>query len=142
MKQFDPAEYGDMPHFTIQGSLASLNEYLAACNRHPLAGAKIKKDSVRDIGWCIRSELGKWHTDKPLIIHYIFYEPNKKRDHDNVVAFTTKCVQDALQECGVIDNDGWKNILNYTHDFYLSKSEPRIEVYLEEINEEGENNHE
>ena len=134
-KQFDHVAHGDMPHFTYFGVTPSLNEYLAACNRNHMAGAKMKKDTTSDIGWCIRSDLKRWHTDNPLILHYVIYEPNTKRDHDNVFAMTSKCVQDALQECGVIPNDGWKNVLNFTHDFYLDRKNPRIEVYLEEIEE-------
>lgn len=135
MEQFNPAEHGDIPHFTIKGVLPSLNEYLSACGRHPLKGAHMKKEAINNIGWCIRSELGRWHTDNPLIVHYIFFEPNKKRDKDNLFCMASKCTLDALQECGVIDNDGWKNIENFSHDFYVDRENPRIEVYLEEITE-------
>jgi Holliday junction resolvase RusA-like endonuclease len=55
-----------------------------------------------------------------------------KRDKDNVLSVCMKVIQDALQTCGVIDNDGWANIENFTHDFYLDAQNPRIEVYIEE----------
>ena len=48
-------------------------------------------------------------------------------------AFATKCIQDAMQEIGLIDNDGWKNIENFTHDFYVDKENPRIEVFIENV---------
>ena len=47
--------------------------------------------------------------------------------------FADKVFQDALQKCGVIKNDGWKEVENFTHDFYVDKKNPRIEIFLEEI---------
>jgi Holliday junction resolvase RusA-like endonuclease len=131
-KQFCPEEK-NLPCFRIDGVLPSLNEYLAACGRNPKAGARLKKESMENVNFAIRKDLGGWKASKPLIIHYQFYEPNKRRDHDNVVSFTTKTVQDSLQKCGVIKNDGWSEIENYTHDFEVDTENPRIEVYLEEI---------
>ena len=133
MKQFDPAEHGDMPHFTYFGVTPSLNEYLSATGRNPRAGNSMKQKFVQDLSWYIRADLKHWKATHPVIIHYIIYEPNMKRDHDNTVSVICKYVQDTLQKCGVIENDGWKHVLNFTHDFYVDRENPRIEVYLEEI---------
>lgn len=133
MIQFERECGADMPHFTITGWLPSLNEYLAACGKHPKAGGRLKKESMDIAGWAIRKGLRGWKANNPIIIHYIFYEPNMKKDHDNTVSFASKIIQDALQKCGVIKNDGWKDIENYTHDFYLDPKNPRIEVFLEEV---------
>ena len=131
MMQFKPSK--NMPHFTINGTLPSLNEYIAAIGRNPKAGGSMKRDAMDVVAWAIRSQLRKWKATKPIIIHYIIYEPNRKRDHDNVTSFLCKVTQDALQKCGVIHNDGWEHVLNHTHDFFVDKSNPRIEVYLEEV---------
>lgn len=84
----------------------------------------------------IRRDLKCWKAEKPIILHYVFFEANMKRDHDNVFSFASKSIQDALQECKVIENDGWKQIVNFTHDFYLDRTNPRIEVYIEEIEDD------
>ena len=131
--QFDKTGHEDMPHFTIKGTLPSMNEYLAACRRHPIQGSKMKREYEMLISYSIRRGLGKFKTTKPIILHYLFYEPNYKRDKDNVFTAASKYVQDSLQKCGVIPNDGWKNIENFTHDFFQDKTNPRIEVYIEEI---------
>jgi len=136
--QFDKSKHQDMPHFTYLGVTPSLNEYLASTGRHPKAGNNMKQTFMRDLSWCIRKDLKRWHTEKPVITHYIVYEPNKKRDHDNTIAVILKYVHDALQVCGVIDNDGWANVVNFTHDFYIDKDNPRVEVYIEEIENGGE----
>lgn len=129
--QFEPIE--SMPHFTYEGRLPTLNEYLAATGRKPQEGGKLKRQCLNDVSWCIRRDLKGWKTDKPVVIHYILYEPNMRRDHDNCVAVCCKVVHDALQVCGVIKNDGWEHLLNFTHDFYLDRDNPRIEVYIEEV---------
>lgn len=72
-------------------------------------------------------------SEDDIIIHYNFYEPDKQRDKGNIFSFADKVFQDALQKCGVIKNDGWKEIDNFTHDFYVDKKNPRIEIFLEEI---------
>lgn len=134
--QFDQSLHKDMPHFTYPGTMPSLNEYLNATGRHPKAGNAMKQSFLSDLSWCIRKDLKKWHTDKPIILHYIFYEANKKRDKDNIFATCSKYTQDCLQKCGVISNDGWANIENFTHDFYVDSANPRVEVYIEEVENE------
>ena len=42
-------------------------------------------------------------------------------------------IQDALVECGVLQNDGWKNIVGFSDDFFVDPKNPRIEVDIEEI---------
>ena len=93
------------------------------------------KRDYTNIAMLSMRELYGAHFNK-VILHYRFFEEKKNRDKDNVFAFATKVVQDAMQELGIIDNDGWKNIENFTHDFFVDKEKPRIEVYIEEVREE------
>ena len=131
--QFNLNDKGLYPHFTIPGTMPGLNEYLAEVGRKPQIGGRMKREYKMLALSYIRRDLRKYKATKPIVLHYVFYEPNMKRDHDNVFTFCSKCVQDALQEAKVIENDGWKQIVNFTHDFFLDKSKPRIEVYIEEI---------
>lgn len=66
---------------------------------------------------------------------YRWYEPNRKRDKDNIAAVGRKIIQDALVEAGVIRNDGWNDIRGFSDEFYVDKNEPRIEVEIEEVNQ-------
>lgn len=120
-----------MANFTIQGKLPTINEYISDCRRNPHLGAKMKRECEEMTMWSMNG-IKNLHFNK-VILHYRFFEPNQKRDKDNVFAFATKVVQDAMQELGMIDNDGWKNIENFTHDFFVDKDNPRIEVYIEEV---------
>lgn len=130
--QFVPDE--SMPHFTIKGTFPSLNEYLAATGRSPYKGGSMKREYMMLAVNAIRRQLDRhYKPQNPLIIHYRIFEPNKRKDHDNSVACISKIVQDGLQAAGVIPNDGWANIENFTHDFFLCRENPRVEVYLEEV---------
>jgi Holliday junction resolvase RusA-like endonuclease len=119
--------------FIIMGRLDSLNEYTEANRTNPYKGGKMKKDNENTVIWSIRQHLNNLHIDKPVIIHYCFYEPNKRRDKDNILSAAMKFIQDSLVKCKVLKNDGWNEIENFTHDFKVDKNNPRIEVILEEV---------
>lgn len=91
----------------------------------------MKRDWTNVAMWSMNNLCGE--KFEKVILHYRFFEANEKRDKDNVFAFATKVIQDAMQELGMIENDGWKNIENFTHDFFVDKKNPRVEVYIEEV---------
>lgn len=64
---------------------------------------------------------------------YAWYEPNKRRDLDNVSSFGRKVIQDALVETRVLENDGWKNIVGFQDNFYIDADNPRVEVVIREV---------
>lgn len=110
-----------------------MNEFIAANRQNPKAGNKMKQEAEQIIAIYIRKHLGKLEITKPVRIHYKFFEPNKKRDLDNISGFFHKVCQDALVRCGVLKNDGWKEIRRFTDEFEEDKNRPRIEVCIEEI---------
>ena len=111
----------------------SLNEYIAALGRNPKAGARMKREDCEIMIAYIRKSMRNTKVKTPIIIHYSFYEPNKKRDRMNVFSYADKCAEDSLQKCGVIPNDGWNDVINTTHDFYIDPKNPRVEIILEEV---------
>lgn len=124
----------------IDGTLPNLNDYLKAERQtfrkggsFSTKGNELKKDTQELIIWSIRQQLRGVHITKPIILKYDFYEPNKKRDLDNISAFAHKTVQDSLVLAGIIDNDGWKNIIGYVDQFYCDPKKPRIEILLVEV---------
>ncbi|WP_049917244.1 hypothetical protein [uncultured Megasphaera sp.] len=62
-------------------------------------------------------------------IKFHWVEKNKRRDKDNI-AFAKKFILDALQEMGILQNDGWSEILGFSDTFDVDKDNPRIEVSL------------
>lgn len=68
--------------------------------------------------------------DYRVNIKYRFYEPNKRRDKDNISAVAHKFIQDALVSAGVLKDDGWDYIEGFSDEFFLDRHNPRIEVYI------------
>ncbi|MBR3645701.1 MAG: hypothetical protein IKN54_04720 [Lachnospiraceae bacterium] len=126
--------------FVIKGNLygknrvmPDLNNYLAACNRHHMRGAQLKKDYMMIASNFIRRQLGDIKIKGKVHIHYKHFEADKRRDPSNIASFATKVIEDALQVCGVLSNDGWENIVGYSQEFAVDKENPRIEVYIKEV---------
>lgn len=68
-----------------------------------------------------------------VFIEYNFFEPNTKRDKDNISGYFHKVFQDALVQAGIIKNDGWKCIRGFTDYFEVDRGNPRIEVILQVV---------
>ena len=116
--------------FIIKGRLDGLNEYTSANRTNPYKGGKMKKDNEEVVIWSIRQQLRGLHINVPVVLKYDFYEPNRRRDLDNISSFAHKVIQDALVKTNVLKNDGWNEIISYIDQFYLDKENPRIEVTI------------
>lgn len=121
--------------FVIPGRFPGMNEFIAACNRHPKCGNRMKQENQRTVAMIARSKLRGIKVNEPIQINYTYYEPNRNRDLDNVSGFFHKICQDALVSCGILKNDGWNNIKGYSDRFFVDKENPRIEIELEEVEE-------
>lgn len=124
--------------FTIHGTLPNLNDYLKAervsfkgrNGRLNTKGNVLKHESQDKIIAQIRRDLRGLRIEQPIRLHYRFYEPNMKRDLDNIMSFTMKVTQDSLVLAKVIENDGWNQINGISAEFFVDSVNPRIEVYL------------
>lgn len=130
-----------LPKVTIRGeyfgnrTLPSLNDYLTEIGKHPQAGGRFKSSYMKPCISAIRRCLRGWKvTNPPVILHYKFYERKKghRRDVMNIFACADKFFEDALQECGVIENDNPDWVENTTHEFAWIEDEPYIEIEIEE----------
>lgn len=109
-----------------------LNDFTGAINRNRHVGAKMKKKFEEMACREIERQLKGVRIKNDVRINYIFYEADKRRDPSNIVAFAVKVIEDALQDCKVLKNDGW-NIRGYGQDFFVDKKNPRIEVVIREV---------
>lgn len=57
------------------------------------------------------------HFTEPVFVEFHWYEPNMKRDQDNV-AFAKKFILDGLQIAGVITNDNYKWVKGFSDTFH------------------------
>lgn len=122
-----------MPTLTIKGRLPGLNEIIDASRANYRIGNALKQETQEIVIWCIRQQLRGAKITKPVILRYTFYEPNRRRDKDNIASGAHKIVQDALVKSGVLQNDGWKHISNFEDRFDVDKDNPRVEIEIEEV---------
>lgn len=122
--------------FVIQGRLEGLNEYTSANRTNPHKGGKVKRDCEDRIIWSIHQHLRGLHIENPVLIYYQFYEPNGRRDNDNILSCAAKFVQDSLVKTGVLQNDNQKCIRNFYFDTFVDNKNPRIEVTITELSRE------
>lgn len=122
--------------FIIDGRLSGLNEYTSANRTNPHKGGSCKKDNEEVIIWTIRSQLRGIHINNPVLIYYRFYEPNSKRDNDNILSCAAKFIQDSLVKTHVLQNDNQNCIPKFYFDTFVDKKKPRIEVTLTELTKE------
>jgi hypothetical protein len=113
---------------TISGRLPGLNEYTDTCRTNPRAGARMKRGAQEFVMWYIMAQLRKRKFTKPVFLLFTFYEQDRRRDHDNVSSFARKVIQDALVQCGTLQDDGWDHVTGYLDRFCVDKENPRIVV--------------
>ena len=117
---------------TIPGRLPGLNELIEAERANRYKGAQLKKDAERRICAEIRRQLHGVHIRRPVVMRYLWVEPDRRRDRDNITA-GRKFVQDALVRCKVLQNDGWKEIIGFSDDWAVDKARPRVEIEITEM---------
>lgn len=119
----------------IQGQLPGANAYIDACHRNKHLANKLKHQAESTVMWAAKSQLRGVRFNGPVIMHYTWVEPNRRRDKDNIV-FAKKFVQDALVRDGVLANDGWAQIKGFSDDFAVDRKRPRVEVEILEVKDE------
>ncbi len=126
----------------IKGRMPNLNDCLHGeriairkNGKFTTKGNVLKQEYQRKVVAEVRRQLMGIHIEKPVEIKYTYFEPNKKRDLDNISAFAHKVIQDGLVKGGLLANDGWKNIVGFSDDFYVDKDNPRIEILIREVDD-------
>lgn len=112
----------------VKGRLPGLNEYTNACRTNPHKGNEMKRQAQDTVMWHILSQLRGVRFTRPVFLLFTFYEPNRKRDLDNISSFARKAIQDALVKCGTLKNDGWGHITGFLDSFEVDPKNPRIVV--------------
>ena len=117
-----------MNKIEIPFRLPSLNNYINECRKNKFAGAKMKKEVESDIGWYINL-LPVY--EKPIKLHFIWVEENKRRDLDNV-CFAKKFVLDAMVKAGKLKDDNRNCVTGFTDTFEYGK-ESKVILEIREV---------
>ncbi len=107
----------------------SLNEYIGAMNRNRFIGNKMKQECTDFVRQTARyAKLG--HFTEPITIGLNYWEPNAKRDPDNIT-FAKKFILDGLKLAGVITDDSQKWIRGIDFErWYTCSKEDRVGVHI------------
>lgn len=121
--------------FSIEGSLPAMNEIVNAAKTHwvkyraqKTAGMTVARAAIRRA----KKEKTVKATKSRVKILFSHYCEDRRKDPDNIASGAQKITLDALQEEGVLENDGHKNIAEIHHRFFFDKKNPRIEVEMAE----------
>jgi hypothetical protein len=96
---------------------------------------KVKADNDKVCCVAIRRDLANVKITKPIRCTYHIYAADKRHDRGNIYAAVEKSFLDALQQCKVIKNDGFDDVFDSTFRTMLDKARPRIEVYIDVIDD-------
>lgn len=117
----------------IPGKYPTLNDYIRACRSSPQEGNRLKRRCERRMqDEIIVQTYGKPKPKPPVTLRYVFFEENMRRDMDNVFSVFSKFFQDSLVDTCVLDGDGWKHVCGFSAQFLIDKTNPRIEIDIEE----------
>ena len=125
----------------IPGQMPNLNDYLSAerqkfktyTGKTNTKGNELKQKWTDYTIIYIRKSVRGLKIEKPVKLHYKFYEPNMKRDMDNVASFAMKIIQDSLVKAKVLKNDGWRWIKGFECEFAVDAESSRIEITITEV---------
>ena len=116
--------------FIIKGRLDGLNDYTRANRTNRYGGNSMKKRNEELVFKALQDYKVKPIDEGfPCSLTIYWYEPNQRRDIDNIT-FATKFIQDAMVKAGIIPDDSQKFIDNLNHKVYVDKDNPRIEVII------------
>lgn len=118
-----------MQKIVIPGKFPGMNDFIDANRRMhgKWSGGNAMKQNDQHI---IMAYIPRGIRFKRIHIEYKFFEPNRKRDKDNISGYFHKVFQDALVQKGVIKGDGWDTIEGWSDAFDVDRKNPRIEVII------------
>ena len=115
----------------IHGRLAGANEYINACRTNKFGAAKFKNEQEKIVRFALmeafREKTKVRNLKPPLKLEITWYEPNQRRDFDNIT-FGTKFILDALVKNEWLPDDNRKVINKINHTVDTDKDDPRIVI--------------
>ena len=111
--------------FEIPGRLPGFNEIIEAAKRNPHEYARMKETCTAMVAWLAK----KLPSYEKVALVITWYEPDHRRDPDNIMA-GQKFIMDGLVQAGVIPDDSQKYILGIYHGFKVDRKNPRVEVEI------------
>lgn len=113
-----------------------MNDYVNECRSNPYGANSLKKRNQKQVYLAIleadrREKLHRIYK-YPVRLKITWYEPNKRRDVDNIT-FAVKFILDELVKERILQDDSQKYVCEIWNSVKVDKLNPRIEVEIEGI---------
>ena len=117
--------------FTFHTKMPTLNEYvlMERGNRHAAAKSKKTVEAGLVAEMLQQRPRGIRWPLSDVSLSYVWIRKDKRTDKSNIM-FCQKFVEDALQGAGILKNDGWNNIQDIFHQFFIDHQGPRLELII------------
>jgi len=117
--------------FKIPFSLLGWNEWEKSARGNKFKAAALKKKLTFDIAILARQAVKGCKFDK-ITISFEWIEKNKRRDPDNICA-AKKFIIDGIVAAGIIENDGWSQVIGFSDSWRVDKDQPGCVVTISEV---------
>ena len=113
----------------IPCELPDLNTTLSESKRHWSKYSRLKREYTGLVACIARRQL------RPVVsgrvhLSFVWYCRNRRKDPDNISAAGRKVILDGLVSAGILQNDGWKQVIGFSDSFEVDRDKPRVEVEL------------
>jgi hypothetical protein len=127
-------EVATVQTLTIDKRLPGLNDMIDAAKQTQPGRNYVNRYTTMKAQWSARlARLCRLQGIQPVgaaHLHFVWIEPNRKRDPDNVCAAKKFCI-DALVTAGILTNDGWAQVLSMTDTFRVVKGSAGVIVTID-----------
>ena len=109
--------------------LPTLNEHDNANRANRFGGASMKKKATGNCALYIKKAMNEGFSfnEQPTDLIFKWYLKDRRKDKDNV-AFAKKYIFDGMVDAKLIENDGWKQIGDWSEVFSIDKEFERVEI--------------
>ena len=117
---------------TIPGEMPGMNEIIDArriTNGRWNAYTKMKRECGAKVALFAQMANAPKITGAHHWVYHLFCR-NKLRDPSNILFGAAKFIEDGLQQAGLLENDGWGQVLSIRGRFNVDKERPRVELVL------------
>ena len=107
----------------IDGTMKGLNDWRDAIQRSPHAGNDMARAAKKRVAALAREQRVP-RFERPVVVIFDWYEPNKRRDLDNVAGTGQKWVLDGLVAADVLPDDNADHVVGIQHWLHFDTLEP------------------
>ena len=107
----------------IDGTMKGLNDWRDAIQRSPHAGNDMARAAKHRVESLARQQMVP-RFDGPVVVVFDWFEPNLRRDLDNIAGTGQKWVLDGLVAAGVLPDDDMAHVVGIQHWAHLDALEP------------------